>query len=106
MSAVGDGKRLAQAPANDNVPQAGEAPNVADASSASKLLDQGPKVRRSRPCKPLKRSPSGADSGASKGLGVEVLIPEGLPIQVVEIEVLAELLDSLGPAANDNEGPE
>jgi len=39
-------------------------------------------------------------------LGVEVLIPEGLPIQVVEIEVLAELLDSLGPAANDNEGPE
>lgn len=43
------------------------------------------------------------DNGRRKSLGVEVRIPQDLPIQVVEVEVFAELLDSLGPAANDDE---
>jgi hypothetical protein len=29
-------------------------------------------------------------------------MPEPLPIQLVEVEVFAELLDALPPAANDN----
>ena len=38
-----------------------------------------------------------------KPLAIEICIPPNLPVQQVEIEVFAELLDSLGPAANDNE---
>jgi hypothetical protein len=39
-----------------------------------------------------------------KGLRVVMEIPRHLPIQLVEIEVMAQLLDSLGDlAANDNE---
>lgn len=33
---------------------------------------------------------------------VEVRFPKGLPVQIVEVEVLAELLDSLPAASNDN----
>jgi hypothetical protein len=33
----------------------------------------------------------------------EVRLPEGMPVQLVEVEVLAELLESLPPIANDNE---
>jgi hypothetical protein len=40
-----------------------------------------------------------------KLLGVEILIPQSLPIQLVEVEVFVELLESLGPFANDNEEP-
>ena len=32
----------------------------------------------------------------------EVRLPKGLPVQLVEVEVLAELLESLPPIANDN----
>ncbi|HEX3675201.1 MAG TPA: hypothetical protein VHU87_13090 [Rhizomicrobium sp.] len=38
-----------------------------------------------------------------KPLGVVVEIPPDLPIQMVEVEVFAQLLDSLPVAANDNE---
>jgi len=39
-----------------------------------------------------------------KGLRVVLDLPRDLPIQQVEIEVIAQLLDSLGDlAANDNE---
>ena len=32
----------------------------------------------------------------------KVQLPAGMPVQLVEVEVLAELLDSLPPPANDN----
>jgi len=32
----------------------------------------------------------------------EVRLPEAMPVQLVEVEVLAELLESLPPIANDN----
>ena len=32
----------------------------------------------------------------------EIRLPEGMPVQMVEVEVLAELLESLPPIANDN----
>ena len=32
----------------------------------------------------------------------EVRLPEAMPVQMVEVEVLAELLESLPPIANDN----
>ena len=31
-------------------------------------------------------------------------LPQAMPVQMVEVEVLAELLESLPPDANDNEG--
>jgi hypothetical protein len=34
----------------------------------------------------------------------EVRLPQAMPVQMVEVEALAELLDSLPPIANDNEG--
>ena len=33
---------------------------------------------------------------------VEVRLPKEMPVQLVEVEVLAELLESLPPIANDN----
>ena len=35
---------------------------------------------------------------------VDVRLPKGLPVQMVEVEVLAELLESLPPISNDNSG--
>jgi hypothetical protein len=32
----------------------------------------------------------------------DVRLPKGMPVQLVEVEVLAELLESLPPIANDN----
>lgn len=32
----------------------------------------------------------------------EVRLPKGMPVQLVEVEVLAELLESLPPISNDN----
>ena len=45
-----------------------------------------------------------ADSGLQRrGLPrAEVRIPAGMPVQLVEVEVLSELLDCLPPPANDN----
>jgi len=44
------------------------------------------------------------DNKRRKPLGAEVRIPQNLPVQQVEVEVFAQLLDSLtGLAANDNE---
>lgn len=34
----------------------------------------------------------------------EIHLPQAIPVQMVEVEVLAELLESLPPDANDNEG--
>ena len=44
-----------------------------------------------RKCRSLNRLPK-----------AEVLLPKGMPVQLVEVEVLAELLESLPPIANDN----
>jgi hypothetical protein len=33
----------------------------------------------------------------------ELRLPKGMPVQLVEVEVLAELLESLPPIANDND---
>jgi hypothetical protein len=33
----------------------------------------------------------------------EVRLPKGMPVQLVEVEVLAELLESMPPIANDND---
>ena len=33
---------------------------------------------------------------------VEVRLPEAMPVQLVEVEVLAELLESMPPDSNDN----
>jgi hypothetical protein len=33
---------------------------------------------------------------------VEVRLPKGMPVQLVEVEVLAELLESMPPISNDN----
>jgi hypothetical protein len=35
---------------------------------------------------------------------VEVRVPREMPLQLVEVEVLAELLDSLPPPGNDDQG--
>ena len=32
----------------------------------------------------------------------EVRLPKGMPVQLVEVEVIAELLESLPPISNDN----
>jgi hypothetical protein len=36
-------------------------------------------------------------------LKAELRLPKGMPVQIVEVEVLAELLELLPPPANDNE---
>ena len=46
--------------------------------------------------------PANDNEATPKPLRAEVRIPQDLPIQLVEIEVFAELLDSLPLAANDN----
>lgn len=90
MSATGDFERHVMVPANDNA--SGDGPTLPDGSLT--LSEPSQTVR-----KPPKRVPR------HKFLGVDVHIAPDLPVQAVEIEVLAELLDSLGPAANDNEEP-
>ena len=51
--------------------------------------------------------PANDNERPHKPLRVVVDIPPDLPIQPVEIEVFAQLLDSLAPvAANDNEEPQ
>ena len=40
---------------------------------------------------------------ASRQRLVDIRLPERMPVQIVEVEVLAELLDSLPGAANDND---
>jgi hypothetical protein len=53
-----------------------------------------------------RRSPANDNERRHKPLGVVVEIPPDLPIQLVEVEVFAQLLDALGMvAANDNEEP-
>jgi hypothetical protein len=57
-----------------------------------------PKGRRSR------QRPANDNVAPRKPLRAVVLIPQSLPIQPIEVEVFAELLDSLGdPPANDND---
>ena len=55
--------------------------------------------------KPFRQVPANDNGKRNKPLGVEIRISQDLPIQMVEVEVFAELLDSLGSAANDNEEP-
>jgi len=49
-----------------------------------------------------KRTPAN-DNQRPRHLRAAVTLPRMLPIQLVEIEIFAELLDSLPEAANDNE---
>ncbi len=50
--------------------------------------------------------PANDNDPPHKGLRVVTDIPPDLPFQLVEIEVIAQLLESLGDlAANDNEEP-
>jgi len=50
--------------------------------------------------------PANDNNRPHKPLGVVIDIPPDLPIQLVEVEVFAQLLDSLElAAANDNEEP-
>jgi hypothetical protein len=35
---------------------------------------------------------------------VDIRLAEGIPVQIVEVEVLAELLDSIPPPGNDDQG--
>lgn len=49
-----------------------------------------------------KRTPAN-DNRRPRPLRAVVELPKSLPIQLVEIEVFAELLDALPEAANDNE---
>jgi hypothetical protein len=48
-------------------------------------------------------APANDNTPRHKPLGVVIEIPPNLPLQVVEVEVLAQLLDSL--PLNDNEEP-
>lgn len=48
--------------------------------------------------------PANDNEGPSGRLKAELSFPPNLPVQLVEVEVLAALLDSLPPPANDNEG--
>lgn len=51
--------------------------------------------------------PANDNARRDKRLSVVVRIPQDLPIQRVEVEVFAQLLDSLEPlAANDNQEPQ
>jgi len=38
----------------------------------------------------------------NKLLKAEIRLPKAMPVQLVEVEVLAELLESLPPISNDN----
>ena len=50
--------------------------------------------------------PANDNARPRKPLRVQMRIAQNLPIQMVEVEVFAQLLDALrGSAANDNEEP-
>ena len=51
---------------------------------------------------PLGDIPANDNERPGPRLKAELKLPKGLPVQIVEIEILAELLDSLPPPANDN----
>jgi hypothetical protein len=53
--------------------------------------------------KRARRQTPANDNWRPRQLRVVVNVPRMLPIQLVEIEVFAELLDTLPEAANDNE---
>lgn len=55
-----------------------------------------PRIRRNRPANDNERPWA--------RLKAELSFPPNLPVQLVEVEVLAALLESLPPPANDNEG--
>jgi len=59
----------------------------------------------SAPREPKPDGTSAANDNVPVGdsLRVQVNLPRHLPIQIVEVEVFAELLDGLAIAANDNE---
>ena len=62
----------------------------------------------SRPRYPKPESTTNANDNARKRRSLhrkpkaEVRLPRDMPVQLVEVEVLAELLESLSPIANDN----
>lgn len=64
----------------------------------------------SRPRNPRPKSTVAANDNARKRGSLhrlpkaELRLPEGMPVQLVEVEVVAELLESLAPNANDNSG--
>ena len=64
----------------------------------------------SHPRKPKPQSAPVANDNAPKRRSLnrlpkaELRLPRQMPVQIVEVEVLAELLESLPPIANDNDG--
>jgi hypothetical protein len=57
----------------------------------------------SAPHKPRGKAQAPAnDNGPRKPLRAELFVPPDLPVQLVEVEVIAELLESLPWPANDN----
>ena len=57
-----------------------------------------------RPKKPKPRTRHANDNRRGFNLlGAELRFPQALPIQTVEVEVFAQLLDSMAFPANDNE---
>ncbi len=79
-----------------------DSPGQAKVSPADRGSDIVPS-----PAEPLSQvtgSPAGKSCRRSgKALRAEVRISPDLPVQPVEVEVFAQLLEALGPAANDNE---
>jgi len=62
----------------------------------------------SRPRNPKPQGSVAANDNERRGCShrlpkAELQLPKGMPVQIVEVEVFAELLESLPPRANDNE---
>ena len=56
------------------------------------------------PRDPRPAAESAANDNEPRGcLKADVRLPKAMPVQLVEVEVLLELLESLPPIANDNE---
>lgn len=65
-----------------------------------------PVVSRPREPKPERGTIANDNTRKRRSLNrlpkAELRLPEAMPVQLVEVEVLAELLESLAPIANDN----
>lgn len=57
--------------------------------------------RQERPKKKLR--PANENKRGLNLLGVELRFPQDLPVQLIEVEVFAQLLESVVIPANDNE---
>jgi hypothetical protein len=86
MSRTRRPRHLEDIPANDNLRQPEGIPAVALESA----------------CKPPVAFPERLKN-ARRLRHVDIRLPAGMPVQIVEVEVLAELLDSLPRVANDDD---